>query len=110
MLKNTMILFLLMTMTDAFSIDGQLDGKTFCRSVKVAGFGRPPGKALHCLKFKGGRLTDNRNTLFGNPPETFTYDIVKKEIINVDDSKITEYVIKNEKTILNKAGQAFRRK
>jgi hypothetical protein len=58
------------------SAAGKLDGNTYCRTVQSGGFfGQPKGERSHCVAFKGGFMTDNANTFFGNPPETLPYKV-----------------------------------
>jgi len=91
-MKTIIVNFMILVSTVAYGIDGTLDGKTFCRKVISDGmFGQPSGISLHCLSFKGGRVTDNSNTCFSRPPESFTYDVDGIKIINVDTNKISGY-------------------
>lgn len=64
-----------------------LDGKTYCRTFQSDGsFGQPKGESKHCLSFADGSVTDGANTHFGNPPESFEYN-VKGNVVTFEDSK-----------------------
>lgn len=50
--------------------------EVYCRTVSTGGmFGQPAGQGQHCVSLDNGKLTDNANTFFGNPPETLPYKI-----------------------------------
>jgi hypothetical protein len=64
------------------TVPGRLDTRSYCRKIVSDGsFGQPKGERKHCLRFENFRVTDDANTFFGNPPETFHY--------SVDGSRVT---------------------
>lgn len=81
----------------AFSSSGNLDGRSYCRTVVSDGsFGQPKGVRQHCLNFSNGSAVDNANTLFGNPPEYFAYRVTSFHVIFGN----SEYLISNDGTLL----------
>ena len=80
----------LLTWTSAISAQaGELDGKTFCRTVVSDGsFGQPRGEREHCVVFEEDSMTDTANTFFGNPPETIAYVLVVGKVLVVKDGKL----------------------
>ena len=95
----------------AFSISGSLDGATYCRVIRAGGsLGQPRGGTRnHCLSFQGGVATNNARTFFGNPPESFTYDVVNSEIVNVDTNKATGYVVKGNNIVIKETGAVLKK-
>ena len=100
-MKNVFALSLLVGLTASADI-GQKDLE-FCRTVNTGGmFGQPKGESQHCVLLRAdGRMTDNANTFFGNPPKTEAYTIaeIKVDII-IDDEVIgatTTYWVKTTK-------------
>ncbi|OFZ26196.1 MAG: hypothetical protein A2381_08765 [Bdellovibrionales bacterium RIFOXYB1_FULL_37_110] len=82
----------------------------FCRFVTTGGlFGQPAKTRTHCLLFERGIAHDNANTFFGNPPESFTYDIQDSKIINIDTNEETGYELKNDTLIITKTGAVLER-
>src|SRR5665647_1728208 len=74
----------------AFAFGGDLDGKTFCRSVKSGGMmGQPAGVRSHCVAFEDGKASDNANTFFGNPPSHYAYSVKGVKIMNTETKKAT---------------------
>ncbi len=108
-MKALLVGLLAIASVSAFSIDGELDGKKFCRSVTSGGMmGQPAGTRLHCISFKGGRATDNANTFFGNPPQTFTYALNGKKVMNVDTNKKTGYELVNKNLVMKETGRVLK--
>jgi len=104
-MKNLVIGVLVLASVSAFGISGSLDGSKYCRSVQAGGiFGQPVGTRSHCVSFQGGRATDNANTFFGNPPKTFTYDVIGSEIMNVDTNKSSGYEVKEDSIVIAETG------
>lgn len=105
-----MIGVLTLASVSAFAISGSLDGSRYCRSVQTGGmFGQPVGKRNHCVSFKGGRATDNANTFFGNPPETFTYEVFGSKIVNVDTNKPSGYKVKGSLLVISETGAVLKK-
>jgi hypothetical protein len=87
----------------ASEIDIDLDGKEFCRVVETGGlFGQPKGLREHCVSFYEGKMSDNANTFFGNPPTRVDYSIVAKTKVftNEDGVETQQFDILNEGTEL----------
>ena len=57
---------------------GQLDGAQYCRTIKIkAGFfGGPAREGRHCVDFSQGKMHDNADTFFGNPPTNSPYKLL----------------------------------
>lgn len=88
-----------------------LDGKTFCRTVNMGGmFGQPSGDSEHCVSFKDGRMTDNANTFFGNPPETLAYRLSGKQIEVQFQNKWEERYRQQNDQIVNESGAVLKLK
>ena len=109
-MKTLALGILTLVSLSAFAIDGQLDGQKYCRSVSTGGmFGQPEGVRNHCVSFKQGQATDNANTFFGNPPETFTYDLVNSKIFNVDLNKLTQYEVSGGALLVRETGAILKK-
>lgn len=108
-MRTLLIALFTLTSLSAFSIDGQLDGKKFCRSVTSSGMmGQPAGTRLHCISFKGGRATDNANTFFGNPPSSYTYTLHGTKLFNVDTNKNTGYTLKAGNLVMKETNRVLK--
>jgi hypothetical protein len=84
----------------------QLDGTTFCRKVESDGmFGQHRSVRQHCVSFSLGKMTDNANTFFGNPPETLPYHIENENEVVVyrDGNPSVEYKYENA-SLINSQG------
>ncbi len=56
-----------------------LNGKKFCRIINSRDglFGRPCGvTGEHCVSFLQGKMHDNADTFFGNPPTNSPYKLI----------------------------------
>lgn len=86
-MKNLLLGFSLMFASGLlYANQGVLDGRTYCRTVYSDGsFGQPKGKRKHCLIFRKGVVTNTRNTFFGNPPQSYPYQ-VKGLTVSFDDN------------------------
>lgn len=69
-----------------------LDGRTFCRTIKVEPgfFGQPAGMREHCVSFNGRMMRDNANTFFGNPPSQEKYKLIEGAIFTESKQGIWE--------------------
>jgi hypothetical protein len=68
---------------------GELDGKTFCRTVVRDGmFGQPKREAQHCVSFKENTMKDNADTFFGNPPSSLKYVLASGKILVVNGGNL----------------------
>lgn len=87
MFKALATIAVLSASVSAFAGVGPLDGSKYCRQVRTDGtFGQPAGIRRHCLSFESGRVTDNANTFFGNPPEETPYTL-KGNTVSFDGGK-----------------------
>ncbi len=65
-----------------------VDEKMFCRTiVRDGSFGQPKGEAQHCVRFSNGKMADNANTFFGNPPTLEDFKVVGNKIITTSGAK-----------------------
>lgn len=82
---------------------GELDGKTYCRTVYTDGsFSQPPGEREHCVSFDEDQMSDDMETFFGNPPTHLNYVLVGGKILVVEEGNLTSNyrVEKNLKTLI----------
>lgn len=100
---KAIILSLLFVSVSAFADNGTLDGTQFCRTIISEGyFGQPAGEMQHCVSFAEGKMTDNANTFFGNPPETVKYRISDNSDVEIlEKGKWTAQYAIEEKTLVN---------
>jgi hypothetical protein len=84
--------------------EATLDGSRYCRTIQRNGmFGQPSGPAKHCVSFKDGKMTDNANTFFGNPPETKAYRLKGNDVQVKKGSRWKAVYTIEEKTLVNDA-------
>jgi hypothetical protein len=90
---------------------GQLDGLTFCRTVKAEGlFGQTSGDWTHCVSFTNNIARDDANTFFGNPPESFHYVVKGDSIIDGDSGKPSSYIIDGDDIMIAESKVVLSRK
>lgn len=94
---KTCLVFIALSISQFAVANNLLDNRSYCRTVMSAGhFGQPKGERLHCLVFARGMVTDDANTFFGNPPETWPYQ-VHGDSVTFDSS---EYTLSYNGTVL----------
>ena len=81
--------------SEAESLIDNLDGKEYCRSGKSEAYpGGPIVEKNHCVSFVSGKMTDNANSFFGNPPESLNYRLRQNKIeVKRDGKWFTEYLL-----------------
>jgi hypothetical protein len=111
-MKKASIVIGLVTMLSMSTIAsaGELDGLKFCRSVQTGGMlGQPEETRLHCVSFNNDVATDNENTFFGNPPESYHYTVNGASIINADTGKPTSYMIQRNDIVITETKDVLSR-
>jgi hypothetical protein len=104
---NKIVTVLSLLLISSTVLAGDLDGKTFCRSVQSDGmFGQPKGTREHCVSFKNNIMVDNANTFFGNAPDSENYALVDRKILVIKGgSLLSPYSIdENSTQLFNESG------
>ncbi len=95
-MKKIMMLLTLMLISST-AIAGELDGKTFCRTVDGGGiFGQRKKTSEHCVSFEQDTMHDSANTFFGSPPETVKYVLVAGKVLIVQNNMLSSPYSINE--------------
>jgi hypothetical protein len=106
------ILFALaLPLTLAFTVQASA-ASTYCRTVAGGGLGQPRGSVReHCVTLGDeGKLIDNANTFFGNPPEILPFEMNGNVVMVYRSGQWSYAYTLVGTTLLNGAGAVLHKK